>query len=193
MYKKIIFLIVILLALFSLANAQEKDDLLKSIKVTSVFEDATEFPASVSFEGNEIIISVDQRTVYIIVEGELAEGLEEAFIITDLQYTSVKGKFRVVMPKPEFFEIRSAEEILPVQKNLLLDEKTIADIPLQMFIAGLDIGISTVDLAIEEQKINYQETNLGGFPILATMKSSFEAVKLYIPEINILGFELFKN
>ena len=193
MYKKIIFLIVILLALFSLANAQEKDDLLKSIKVTSVFEDATEFPASVSFEGNEIIISVDQRTVYIIVEGELAEGLEEAFIITDLQYTSVKGKFRVVMPKPEFFEIRSAEEILPVQKNLLLDEKTIADIPLQMFIAGLDIGISTVDLAIEEQKINYQETNLGGFPILATMKSSFEAIKLYIPEINILGFELFKN
>ena len=193
MYKKIIFLIVILLALFSLANAQEKDDLLKSIKVTSVFEDATEFPASVSFQGNEIIISVDQRTVYIIVEGELAEGLEEAFIITDLQYTSVKGKFRVVMPKPEFFEIRSAEEILPVQKNLLLDEKTIADIPLQMFIAGLDIGISTVDLAIEEQKINYQETNLGGFPILATMKSSFEAVKLYIPEINILGFELFKN
>jgi len=193
MYKKIIFLIVILLALFSLANAQEKDDLLKSIKVTSVFEDATEFPASVSFEGNEIIISVDQRTVYIIVEGELAKSLEEAFIITDLQYTSVKGKFRVVMPKPEFFEIRSAEEILPVQKNLLLDEKTIADIPLQMFIAGLDIGISTVDLAIEEQKINYQETNLGGFPILATMKSSFEAVKLYIPEINILGFELFKN
>ena len=193
MYKRIIFLIVVLLALFSLANAQEKDDLLKSIKVTSVFEDATEFPASVSFEGNEIIISVDQRTVYIIVEGELAEGLEEAFIITDLQYTSVKGKFRVVMPKPEFFEIRSAEKILPVQKNLLLDEKTIADIPLQMFIAGLDIGISTVDLAIEEQKINYQETNLGGFPILATMKSSFEAVKLYIPEINILGFELFKN
>src|SRR3989338_3256084 len=192
MYKRIIFLIVVLLALFSLANAQEKDDLLKSIKVTSVFEDATEFPASVSFEGNEIIISVDQRTVYIIVEGELAKSLEEAFIITDLQYTSVKGKFRVVMPKPEFFEIRSAEEILPVQKNLLLDEKTIADIPLQMFIAGLDIGISTVDLAIEEQKINYQETNLGGFPILATMKSSFEAVKLYIPEINILGFELFK-